>query len=143
MTATDFFQPTSKLLERIVQKYSNNQLHLSEEKKQLQEIYKKIQSVAGAADITLQPHVEALRVGAEKRLNRLEKKIYSAEKKKFEAQQRQIEKIKNALYPNGTLQERIDNLLPWYAKYGKGFIDVLYQHSLTLEQEFCLLEESI
>ena len=143
MQPTDFFQPAATLLQRIVQQHTGNQLSLSEEKNQLLELYKKIQSVAGEADATLQPHVQALYIGAEKRISQLEKKMYSAEKKKFEAQQRQIEKIKNTLFPNGTLQERIDNLLPWYAKYGKDFIDILYKHSLTLEQEFCLLEESI
>ncbi|RYD73275.1 MAG: bacillithiol biosynthesis BshC, partial [Sphingobacteriales bacterium] len=142
MQPTDFFQPAATLLQRIVQQHSENKLELTQEKNQLKELYKKIQLLAGKADATLQPHVEALYIGAEKRINQLEKKMYSAEKKKFEAQQRQIEKIKSVLYPNGTLQERIDNLLPWYAKYGKAFIDMLYKNSLGLEQEFVLLEEN-
>lgn len=142
MTATDFFQPAELLLQRIVQKNTNNQLDLVEEKQQLADLYKKIQTIAGKADATLQQHTEALYAAAGKRINQLEKKMYSAEKKKFEAQQRQIEKIKSALYPNGTLQERIDNLLPWYAKYGQSFIELLYQYSPGMEQQFCLLEET-
>ncbi len=142
MHATDFFEPASSLLQKIVTKKTGNQLTLDNEIKQLKQLYAGIQSIAGRADATLQPHVEALYVGAEKRLLQLEKKMYAAEKKKFEAEQRQVEKIKSMLYPNGILQERMDNLLPWYAVYGKAFINDLYQHSLSLEQQFCVLQQS-
>lgn len=141
MKAEDFFQPASALLEKIVQRNSSHQLSLTEEKVQLQALYKKLQATAGKVDHTLQQHVDALYAGASKRIAQLEKKIFNAEKKKFEAQQRQIEKIKSSFYPAGTLQERIDNVLPWYAKYGRAFIEILYQHSLALEQQFCLLQE--
>lgn len=142
MEARDFFEPTNDLIQRIVKKHTAIQLDLSEQKSELATLYKKLQELAGAADITLQQHVEALHVSAEKRIRQLEKKMYRAEKNRFEAQQRQLQKIKESLYPNGVLQERTDNLLPWYARYGKGFIEMLYMHSLGLEQEFCLLEES-
>jgi hypothetical protein len=33
-----------------------------------------------------------------------------AEKKKYEAQQRQINKLKTQLFPNNSLQERVENL---------------------------------
>ena len=142
MHATDFFEPASSLLQKIVTTKTGNQLRLDNEIKQLKQLYAGIQTIAGRADATLQSHVEALYVGAEKRLLQLEKKMYAAEKKKFEAEQRQVEKIKSMLYPNGILQERMDNLLPWYAVYGKAFINDLYQHSLSLEQQFCVLQQS-
>lgn len=141
MNVADFFHPVEKLLQGIIQKNTDRPISLTEEKEQLEALYKKIQAVAGEADTTLQQHVDALRTASVKKISRLEKKMYSAARKRFEAQQRQLEKIKASLYPNGTLQERIDNLLPWYARHGKGFIEMLYRHSLGLEQEFCLLEE--
>ncbi|MBC7933778.1 MAG: bacillithiol biosynthesis cysteine-adding enzyme BshC [Rhizobacter sp.] len=142
LTAVDFFQSAASLLQRVVQTNSDNQLNLTEEKNQLTALYKKMQAIAGKTDASLQQHADALHTLAIKKITQLEKKMYRAEKKKFEAQQRQIEKIKSTLYPNGVLQERIDNLLPWYAKHGKSFIDLLYQNSLGLEQQFCLLEEN-
>ena len=63
------------------------------------------------------------------------------EKRKYEAEQRQIHVIKSALFPKNGLQERIENFMPYYAKWGKAFFHVLYQHSLTLEQEFAIMEE--
>jgi uncharacterized protein YllA (UPF0747 family) len=37
------------------------------------------------------------------------------------------------------LQERYDNMLYYYAKWGDSFISKLYEHSLTTEQEFVVL----
>ena len=76
-----------------------------------------------------------------KKIAALEKKMLRAEKRKFEAQQRQIHKIKTVLFPNNNLQERIENLIPFYAKWGDGFIKALYENSLALQQQLVVLEE--
>lgn len=98
--------------------------------------------MAGKADVTLQKHVEALETKAKKQLINLEKKMLRAEKRKYEDQQRQIHTIKHKLFPQNGLQERVDNFMPYYAKYGKGFIEMIYDHSPALEQKFVVLEES-
>ncbi|MEI2749580.1 MAG: bacillithiol biosynthesis BshC [Ferruginibacter sp.] len=54
---------------------------------------------------------------------------------------RQAAKVKEALYPSAVLQERIDNLLPWYAVYGDSFIQALYENSQGLKLEFCILQD--
>jgi bacillithiol biosynthesis cysteine-adding enzyme BshC len=138
----DFFQSTAQMVEDIVTKGSSLRLDLADEKNQLNSLYNKVQAVAGAIDPTLSKHVLALHAGAKKKVEQLERKMMNAEKKKFEAQQRQVEKIKALLFPNNSLQERVDNVLPFYAVYGKEFINMLYQHSLGLQQEFCILTPS-
>jgi len=117
------------------------QLDLTKEKQQLHDAYFQIKKVASIVDPTLAPHTEALLKAASKKIDQLEKKMIKAEKKKFEAKQRQAEKIKNSLFPNHSLQERVDNIIPYYAQFGAGLIDELFAHSLTLEQEFCILNE--
>ena len=67
--------------------------------------------------------------------------MLKAEKRKFETQQKQIKKIKSILFPNGELQERVENFMPYYAKFGKQFIKMLCDNSPTLEQEFVVLTE--
>jgi uncharacterized protein YllA (UPF0747 family) len=57
-----------------------------------------------------------------------------AEKRKFAEEQEMIHDIKKALFPNGDLQERVENIMPFHARRGRDFIKVLYDHSLTLEQ---------
>ncbi|MFT3908457.1 MAG: bacillithiol biosynthesis cysteine-adding enzyme BshC [Ferruginibacter sp.] len=138
---TDLFKPSAALIEELVKRESKLILSLAEERKAVQSLYKKMQSAATAVDVTLNKHVDALAIQALKRIDSLEKKMLKAEKKKFEAAQRQIIKIKEALFPGGTLQERVDNLLPFYAVWGKEFIELLYENSTADEQEFCILEE--
>ena len=65
--------------------------------------------------------------------------MLKAEKKKFEAQQRQLHKLRSQLFPNNSLQERVENLLPYYAKQGKDFLKAVYESSLGLEEQFCIL----
>ena len=142
LTATDLFKKEDELLENLVKKESALSLQLHAEKASLRELYEKIKLAAAAVDITLQQHTAALHTQALKRIEQLEKKMLKAEKKKFEAQQRQLHKIKEALFPSAVLQERIDNLLPYYAIWGREFIQTLYNYSTGLKQEFCLLEEN-
>jgi uncharacterized protein YllA (UPF0747 family) len=74
-------------------------------------------------------------------LQELEKKMLRAEKRKFADQQRQINSIKEHLFPMNGLQERIENISYYYAKWGRDFIGKLYENSLNLEQEFVILSE--
>lgn len=137
----DLFKSEKELIEIFVKKASTLQLLLTEEKKSMQNLYGKIQSAAMAVDVTLSRHVDALSVQAQRKITQLEKKMLKAERKKFEAAQRQLSKIKSKLFPGGTLQERVDNLMPYYAAWGRMFIKTIYDHSLSLEQEFCVLVE--
>ena len=99
----------------------------------------KLQQIAGAVDVSLIKHTAALQIHAIKKMAALEKKMLRPEKKKFEAQQRQLHKLKTSLFPANNLQERIENVVPFYAKWGSGFIDMLYKNSLTLEQQFGII----
>ena len=56
-------------------------------------------------------------------------------------QQRQLKKLKMQLFPNNNLQERVANLLPFYATGGKAFIEIIYNNSNGLRQEFGIILE--
>ncbi len=137
----DIFKSEKILLEELVKKETSVKLDLKEEKELVKQAYEKIKITAGNVDSTLNCHVHSLAIQALNRLEIVEKKMLKAEKKKFDAQQRQIHKIKNALYPGGLLQERIDNILPYYAIYGKDFLKELYKNTEGLSQQFTLLQE--
>lgn len=141
MDAVDFFSPTHEVVLKLVRQSSKLKLELAEEKKSLEKLYQQIKSVAAAVDVTLEIHTDALFKKANKKVEQLERKMLLAEKKKFEAQQRQIEQVKAVLFPSGGLQERVDNVIPYYASYGKSFIELLYEHSLGLQQQFTIITE--
>ncbi|MEO6404264.1 MAG: bacillithiol biosynthesis cysteine-adding enzyme BshC [Ferruginibacter sp.] len=142
LNPVDFFMPVNDLFKSIVEKLSSTRLHLDEEKKSLSNLYEQIAEAAAKVDKSLLLHSENLKVKTIKRLEQLEQKMLRAEKKKFEATERQINKIKSGLFPGGTLQERKDNLLYWYAIWGTDFIKMLYENSKGLQQEFYVIEEA-
>ena len=137
----DLFRPEDELLNELVKRESGVQLSLDKEKQAVKDSYAQLKNATGGVDITLQQHAEALLVQALKKIDVLEKKMLRAEKKKFEAQQRQLHKLKTQLFPDKGLQERIENFMPYYAKWGADFIKMVYENALGLEQEFIILTE--
>ncbi|MDO9375094.1 MAG: bacillithiol biosynthesis cysteine-adding enzyme BshC [Ferruginibacter sp.] len=138
----ELFATENTLVDKLVRRDTERQISLEEEKKAFNKLYEEVKIIAGKVANTLANHTEALQQQGLKKLDALEKKLLRAEKKKFEAEIRQLNKLLQQLFPSQSLQERVDNLMPYYAKWGKDFIKDLYQHSLTLEQEFTVLTEA-
>ncbi len=133
------FTKADLLLEQLVKKRTSNQLTLTNETVQLTALYEQMKQQAGSIDETLKAHVEALQIKAFKRLTELEKKMLRAEKRKFEAEGRQIQGLKTQLFPNDSLQERVDNLSGWYARHGESWIDMVLRISPGLTSEFTIV----
>jgi bacillithiol biosynthesis cysteine-adding enzyme BshC len=133
------FKDERDLMNEFVKRESGNQLTLAGEITNFSTYYDKLKTVAGQIDDTLTSHVAALQTRAIKPLQELEKKLLRAERRKYEVEKRQLSAVKNALFPNNSLQERVDNFMPYYAKWGKDFLKMVYDHSLTLEQKFVVI----
>ena len=140
-TVDDFFLTTDDLLNKLVARESSNVTRLNGSLTQVEELFNEFKKQAIAIDTTLEKHVDSLKVKTVERLQELEKKMFRAEKRKFTDQQRQINTIKENLFPKNGLQERVENISYYYAKWGKDFIHQLYEHSLNLEQEFVVVKE--
>ena len=138
---TDLFKTELEIINYLVKRDSLLQLSLHQEKQQLNSFYDSLKVAAGKIDVTLQKHTGALHAQALKKIIGLEKKMLSAEKKKFDVQQRQVQKLKQQLFFQNNLQERTSNILPFYANWGKGFIEMLYENSKGLSQEFGIILE--
>ncbi len=141
VAAKDVFQSEHILLNEIVKKHTPLRLDLEEEKFQLRKVYADIETLAKKIDVTLHQHAEALETKTLKRIDELEKKMMRAEKRKFVDLRNQLSKLYSFLFPGDNLQERTENFMLFYARWGNDFFDVLYKNSLTLEQEFCIIEE--
>lgn len=137
----DFFKPEQELLTRLVMHNKSGALKLEAELEAVKQFYGALKTKAGEIDTTLEQHIEALRAKATRPLYELEKKMLRAEKRKYKDQLHQIHAVKAALFPMNSLQERIENFMPYYARWGSSFIEMIYNNSLTLEQEFFMLDE--
>jgi len=138
-TIEDFFLSSEELLNRVVMNESKNEVKLNGSLSALEKLYESFKKQASAVDSSLEKHVDALKSRTVHHLQELEKKMLRAEKRKFTDQQRQIKAIKDHLFPGDGLQERIDNIGYYYAKWGRDFIHKLHEHSLNLEQEFAIM----
>ena len=120
----DLFQETHQLEKRWVKLHSSEDLSYNEETEIISKVYTTLQEKATSTDPTLSQHLEALSKQAINRLERAEKKLVRAEKRKHADALGQIEGVRNALFPNGGLQERRENFLNFYQD-NPTFIDEL------------------
>ncbi len=141
ISETSVFKPEEKLKTRFVERNSTRQLGLEKEIEDLAGYYDHLQQLATNIDPTLKTHVKALKTRALKTIEALEKKFIRAEKRHYDTELRQLATLKEKLFPYQGLQERTENFMPYYAQWGKSFIDLLYNHSFTLEQQFGILIE--
>lgn len=135
-TQADLFSGELTLLNTLVKRESDHQLNLEKELQQAKDYYAHLRVVADAVDKTLSEHISALEKQSLKKLEALEKKLLRAERTRYDAQKQQIAKLKNDLFPNNSLQERVDNFSLSYAQYGNAWIDRLYAVSTGLNQGF-------
>jgi bacillithiol synthase len=139
----DFFQKEKELIDRLVKQLSLNEVSLNGSYKKTEELFTELTKRAGAIDSSLEKHVAALKKRSIHNLVELEKKMLRSEKRKHTDRINQLKSIREALFPENGLQERVENFSGFYAKWGRGFIDMLYKNSLTTEQEFTILTEQV
>ncbi|HEX6915774.1 MAG TPA: bacillithiol biosynthesis cysteine-adding enzyme BshC [Chitinophagaceae bacterium] len=137
--SVDLFQPADILMNRLTKAQSSNRLSLSEEIGELNSFYQQLHETAKQVDQSLAEHVNALQAKALKPVAELEKKMLRAEKRKFETANRKIVQLKHQCFPGEGLQERVENIAGFYARFGKEILYRLYEHSPALEQHFTVL----
>ena len=135
----DLFRDEFALVDTYVRKHSGQVLDVEGERRQATALFGGLKAKASSIDPTLLQHLEALETKFGKQLDNAEKKMVRAEKRKHAAGREKLLKLRARLFPGGSLQERVDNFMPYYADHGRSFIDQVYRHSLALEQKFVVL----
>jgi uncharacterized protein YllA (UPF0747 family) len=93
-------------------------------------------------DSTLGAHSINLSIKSAKKMEELEKKMLKAEKRKQAVAIERIHHIKQALFPQNSLQERVDNFAEWVGDYGWTWVEAVLANSNTMEQNFTILSEA-
>ncbi len=139
--AEDLFKNTLYLQSQWVKQHSNKDLSITDSLVEMKALFDKLSNQAASINVTLKNHIYALQKQSEKRIGEVGKKFLRAEKRNYDDAMQQIKKLRNQLFPFNSLQERIDNILPYYAIFGQELIDLLYENSYTMEQKFVVLQE--
>ncbi len=121
--------------------HSKNQLSLEGQKKSISEIFDQIGTLTKKIDGSLAATVEAEKAKQIKSLENLEGRLKKAEKSKFDVGINQVKSVKEKLFPSNSLQERKENFLTFYTKYGNSYFDYLVDNLDPFEKGLVLIQE--
>ena len=141
LTLQEIFKPGDDLANDYVIANTHADWSTGKEATSIEEILKQVQEKAEAVDSTLGPSAGATLSKIKQQLANLEKKMLRAEKRKMEVQLARISKLKNNLFPNGSLQERVKNFSEYYLQYGGSFFDTLLNGTDTSGGQFLVVTE--
>lgn len=133
-----YFDDKNYLFNHWTLKNSRGDLTVGMERDTIRKIYSDLKARAESIDKTLGPFVGAEGTRVINGLEKIERKLLRAEKRFHSDKLRQIEAVKDALFPSGNLQERVDNFLNFYQQ-DKEFVKVLIQHLDPFAYEFNVL----
>lgn len=137
----ELFEDKNFLFNDWTLKNANHKLGVGEERNLVLETFEKLKERAVAIDPTLGPFIGAEGKRALNSLEKIERKMLRAEKRLQSDKLRQIEQVKDALFPNGSLQERTDNFLNFYQK-DHAFISKLMMYLDPFDLRFHILTYS-
>lgn len=138
-TFKSMFKETEVLKKEYVRLHSYNRLNLDDEWREMKGLFEKIKLRAHKIDPSLGPSTDAVKARLKHSFDRLEKKLIKAEQRNYAESQVQIERLKAKLFPQGILQERIENFAYHYLIYGDELIDKLLANLKPLEFKFTIL----
>lgn len=137
LSAAELFLPLLDLQDMLATRMLGQIPHSQLEADKLKSLYASLAIKVKQLDASLAGNVAAQQAKAIKGLEALDKKIQRAARRRTGDAGRQAAKLKQMLFPNGALQERLENFIPFYAAYGgQQWLRMLYDASLTLEQQF-------
>ena len=139
LQVSDLFTDTEDLIKSYVKANAENELSLKEEKKQLHTIFNGIVEKIKEVDQTLVKTVKAEAANQMNSLQGLESRLLKAEKQRHEIELNQIRGIKDKLFPGNGLQERTDNFLSFYLRYGDSFFETLLKELNPLKEGFIVV----
>ena len=135
----ELFSDADSVIRNYVERQSTQTLEISQEKEIIRKSFEQIAEKGKKIDPTLEKAILAEQTKQMKLLDQLESRLVRSEKQKHETALKQIRSLKEKLFPGNGLQERHDNLLGFYLKYGRRFFDVLLEHLDPLKKQFLVI----
>jgi bacillithiol biosynthesis cysteine-adding enzyme BshC len=138
----DFFKSTDELKKEFIAGNTEENLDVAVYKTELEATFEKVKELAKNIDASLVNTVGAELQKSLQSIDSIEKRLLKSLKQKNETELNQIEKIKNQLFPNNSLQERVENFSAYYAKYGQAFITDLIEAFDVYNKQILLIQFS-
>ncbi|WP_447641899.1 MULTISPECIES: bacillithiol biosynthesis cysteine-adding enzyme BshC [Chitinophagaceae] len=136
---TQLFESEVFILNLLSERKNNNKIQLANEINTFKQLYHSVKEKAVDASSTLEKHVIALMVQNENKLKALEKKMQRQERKKLVTETEWLQYLKRTLFPDDSLQERVENISAFYGQYGNTLLDNILNESPAFPSAFVLL----
>lgn len=123
LNINNFFNVDNKLLQNIINSISefNIQEIFAKTADEINQSMSQLNSPVASIDKTLLDLIEKSKEKFEQQLMYINQKVNKAQEQKHEVILRQLEKVKNSIFPNNSLQERTINYFYFSNKYGMNF----------------------
>lgn len=135
----ELFLKPHELINRKVRQISDIDIDFSKQKQHLVEQFQHLYSLAEQTDHSFLGAVKAQEVKQLKGLDNLENRLLKAQKRKLEDEVSRIAKLQQVLFPDGNLQERVQNFSEFYLEYGEHLIPDLMKYLEPLELKFDII----
>jgi len=142
LNITDFFLQVDLLKMNFISNNSNEDIDVSKYKEEIETTFEKLKILTADIDGSLINTIGAELQKSLQSIDTIHKKLVKSLKQKNETELNQIEKIKTQLFPQNTLQERVENFSGYYSIYGISFIDDLINSFDVYVKQFLLIQLS-
>lgn len=137
---TDLFSPESEVIRVRIGDESDAMDKLNRQSTELLERFAQMGQMLDAQSPSLGQYAAAEHRKFEKTLASFEDKLVRQIKKDNEVLVNQVKKIFDTVYPEGKLQERHANFLPFLARYGEIYLDILIKELNPLDRRVVIIK---
>lgn len=138
----DLFKETEELKKEFITKNAEDDIDVSAFKSEVESVFIRLQELTKSIDASLVNTVGAELQKSLQSIDSIQKRLIKSLKQRNENELNQIEKFKTQLFPNNSLQERVENFSVYYSKYGQAFIDDLIQCFDIYHNQFVVIQLS-
>jgi bacillithiol biosynthesis cysteine-adding enzyme BshC len=142
LDSKDLFKSGEQLVQEHVAAHTNDEWRTEQETEAVSKIFEQLKQKATSLDSTLGPSAEATLTKMKRQLEILQHKMMRAEKRKMAIPAARIQRLKELLYPNNSLQERVENFTEYYLEYGPAFTDIVKDGIEPLGNKFLVVEHT-
>lgn len=141
LSIAELFRKEPDLVKDYILANSSDEWQTNGEAIIMEQAIARLKEKAEALDPTLRSSADAVLTKIKYQLQVLEKKMYRAEKRKMQVQLARIAKLRALIFPNGSLQERYDNFLPYFLQHGHEYTDFIKEGTSAMNTGFLVIEE--
>src|SRR5690606_25410548 len=139
LTWEELFLKTEPFIQKKTHDLSDNAFDFDQQKAFLRKQFDDLHSLIQTTHPSFVGAVKAQEQKQIKGLENLEKRYFKAERLKNKEMIDRMVDLKIALFPNNSLQERVDNFSTLYVEFGQEMIDVLLENLHPLDQNYTII----